>query len=240
MNKNLYFLPLIADALMQPDLKVALRTAFKRIKELGRLPEYKQGFIQFQHFMVEVKKNWGNHSTSDNSDNIELRIVQDLALQLGTGLWEGDTSEIQAALKLIKAYPRLWEEFNKLCQETSEPETTHRNIEIVIDRDGEPFGSIIFDVPPCIKKIKTVKPGFHTFQLTTGRIIWQGELTEKEIFWGKAFPEQALALAADTGDKTIIMTREIKLMGGELIIRVIPEIENGCIEICLKGNDFEG
>jgi len=237
MNKNLYFLPLIADALMQSNSKVALRTAFKRIKELGRLPEYTQGFIQFQHFMAEVKRNWENRSPSDD---IELRIVQDLVLQLGTGLWEGDTSEIQAALKLIKSYPRLWEEFNKLCQETSEPETTHRNIEVVIERDGEPFGSILFDAPPCIKKIKNVKPGFHTFQLTTGRIIWQGEFTEKEIFWSKAFPEQALALAADTGDKTIIMTREIKLMDGEWIIRVIPEIESGCIEICLKGNDFEG
>lgn len=51
MNDDLYFLPMIAQALQQPDPGVALRDAFGRIRALGHEPRYRRGYKQFLVFL---------------------------------------------------------------------------------------------------------------------------------------------------------------------------------------------
>ena len=82
-----------------------------------------------------------------------------------------------------------------------------------------------------IKEFRNVTPDHYAARMDTGRIIWQGELTEKELIWSAAFPGQALELAADTGEPAARMTREITLLNGELIIRVFPGAESGRLEL---------
>lgn len=160
MNKDIYFVRILADAFQQLEPNMAIEEAFKKILDLGQQPEYEQGFRQFKRFMA---------------------LMNDNAL------------------------------------------------EIIIDKNGECIVSIPAKSGPLSEKIRNIKPGHYDVRLNTGRILWQGELTERDLVWTAAFPEMDMTLAADTGDHAEHMTREIRLLEGELIIRVIPELESGYI-----------
>jgi hypothetical protein len=62
MSKDLYFLPIIGDALRHPEPKMGLTAAIEEIKNLGKRPEYERGFLQFLRFMAEVRRNWEKRS----------------------------------------------------------------------------------------------------------------------------------------------------------------------------------
>ena len=234
MSNDLYFIPRIADALRQPEPKVALRAAIEEIITLGQLPEYEQGFLQFQRFMAEVKRNWEKRSRKQ--EDIGLDMVRYLSLQVAADLLEGDENETQAVLDLIGSQPRWQEEFEKISRETSESEMP-RIPEIIVERNGKSVASIPCEHLPVTHVIENVKPGLYTIKLDTGRIIWEGELTQEELIWTAAFPEQALDLAADTGEAAARTTREATLLNGELIIRVFPEIEGGRLELKIRDSN---
>jgi hypothetical protein len=54
MSDDLYFVPILAQALGQGDVAAALRDAFAQIQAKGRLPRYHRGYRQFIGFMREV------------------------------------------------------------------------------------------------------------------------------------------------------------------------------------------
>ena len=115
----------------------------------------------------------------------------------------------------------------------------HKPSEIIIERNGKLFGTISLKNMSGAKSIRRVKPGNYVIRLNTEHIIWQDELDEQELIWTAAFPGQALNLAADTGEMDTRTTREIKLLDGDLIIRVFPEIESGRLEFDLKNPYLE-
>lgn len=170
MNKDLYFINIITDAFEQPDPKMAIEEAFKKILTMGQQSEYEHGFRQFKRFMALMNDN---------------------------------------------------------------------GLEIIIVKNGESIISIPVKSGPFSERIQNIKPGQYAVRLNTGRILWQGELTEKDLVWTAAFPETDLALVADTGDLAEHRTRVIKLLEGELIIRVIPQLETGCIELEKKDLTFD-
>jgi len=229
MAKGLYFLSIIADALGQPEPKLALRAAIEEIEALGRRPQYEREFLQFQRFIAEVKKNW--ERLSQQPEDIGFEAIRCLALMVASDLLEGDKNEIQAVLNLIGSQPAWQNEFEKIRRETSKSEMPPRIPEIIIEKNGERIDSLLCERRPLIKEIRNVRPGHYAIRLDTGRFIWQEELTEQELIWTAAFPEQALDLAADTGEVAARTTREIRLLNGELIIRVFPETESGRLEL---------
>lgn len=232
MNDNLYFLPMIADALEQPDPKKALKKAFENIKNIGRQPKYEQGLSQFQRFINEVLRNL--EKQSETSESMTEYFIRDLALQLATGLLEDDEKETKAALNLIKSRPKWQKELEKVLLETARSEAPDRIPEIIIEKEGKQINSIPFENRPASKTIKNLKPGLYTITLDTGRVLWQDRLTEKDLLWIYAFPEKDLAMAADTGEGKPRTTRQIELLGGEVTIRVFPEIESGRLELKIK------
>jgi len=46
MSDDLFFLPIIAQALQQPSPERALEGAFAKIKDMGQKPQYSRGFEQ--------------------------------------------------------------------------------------------------------------------------------------------------------------------------------------------------
>ena len=233
MNDDLYFLPLIADALEQPDPKEALKEAFENIKNLGRQSKFKQGFSQFQRFMNEVKSNW--EKQPQTSEGMADKLARDLSHQLAAGLLEDDEKEAKSAMDLIALRPDWKQEFEKLLAETAGFEAPDSAPELIAEKEGERIGSIRFKNQPASKTIRNLKPGLYTIKLDTGRILWQDRLTENDLLWFYAFPEQDLDLAADTGEAMPRTTLEIRLLAGEVIIRVFPEIESGRLELEIRG-----
>jgi hypothetical protein len=104
-------------------------------------------------------------------------------------------------------------------------------IELVVTTDGETIAS--FPISPCefSPRVHDAMPGFYTFQLSTGRILWMGELLRKDLFWLEAYPRSELDLAADTADLKPEPTQKIKILDGEFIIYVFPGFEGGIIEV---------
>jgi hypothetical protein len=117
----------------------------------------------------------------------------------------------------------------------SEVSSTLPAIEIIVERDDR-----IIAVVPCylagfVQTITKVKPGEFVFKLNLGRILWAGELRAEELIWSTAFPGEALRLAADTGKTSPKVSRTIPLIQDEMMLRIIPGIESGSIEIFLRG-----
>ena len=109
-------------------------------------------------------------------------------------------------------------------------------VEIIVERNGRKFATV-----PCIitgfkQMITNVKPGKFVFKLNLGRVLWTGELGVEDLIWSAAFPGEALRLAAETGRAAPKVSRTIPVIRNELFIRVIPGIENGSIEIVLRGD----
>jgi len=57
MSDDLYFFPILVKAFEEPDALSAMMHAFHRIREMGDLPQYRQGFLQFERFMEEVAQS---------------------------------------------------------------------------------------------------------------------------------------------------------------------------------------
>jgi len=236
MSKDLYFLPIIADALRKPEPKVALGLAIRKIKILGQQPEYHRGFLQFNRFMAEVKKN------SEKLSQSPLEIVPDeirfLALQVASDLLEENPKEAQAVLNLIGSQRSWQEEFEKMHKETEKSKMPESAPKIIIERNGQPIGSISCERLPVAKEIRDAKPGQYSVKMDTGRVIWEEKLTEKDLLWAAAFEGRALDLAADSEAALTRPSREFSLLNGELTIRIFPETESGRLEVKIRGSNL--
>ncbi len=115
-----------------------------------------------------------------------------------------------------------------------EPEHDLIPLEMHILRKNKAIDSFLIAQIPSVRVIKDARPGLYTIKLNTGRFLWEGRLTEQELLWKYAFPEESFLLAADTGDQTTQRTREIILMKGDLILRVYPGLEAGFLQIEIK------
>jgi len=137
-------------------------------------------------------------------------------------------------MDVITSSPEWQQELEKLLAETARSEAPGRMPELIVEKEGKRIGSIPFENEPASKTIRNLKPGLYMIKLDTGRVLWQDRLTEKDLLWIYAFPEQDLDLAADTGDAMPRKTREIELLDGEVIVRVFPEIESGRLELEIR------
>ena len=106
---------------------------------------------------------------------------------------------------------------------------------LIVERDGAPFATLMVDVGKTANVIEGVRPGYYSIRLDTGRRLWQGRLSSRDIVWREAFPEEPLALAADTDQRQATASREISLGEGDLLLRVIPGRKSGRLEIGYLG-----
>jgi len=81
MDNDLFFIPLIADALCQKDVPSALREAFRRIQQMGREPRWEAGYRQFLTFMASVR---GSQSLLEAEDLDRAPVLELLVERDGT------------------------------------------------------------------------------------------------------------------------------------------------------------
>ena len=117
----------------------------------------------------------------------------------------------------------------------SEVSSTLPAIEIIVERDGRKLATVPCYLSGFTQTITEVKPGKFVFKLNLGRVLWAGELRAEDLIWSAAFPGEALRLAADTAQAAPKVSRIIPVIQDEMMLRVIPGIEHGSIEIVLKG-----
>jgi hypothetical protein len=108
---------------------------------------------------------------------------------------------------------------------------------IIIEKDGRTFGTCQFDRIPCKSHVHDVISGAYRLKMETGRVLWEGFITEKDCIWKKAFPGEPLKLAADTGEHKSTPSKTIPLLEEMVNLHLHPGIETGLLVIELKDNN---
>ena len=199
MSKDLYFIPIIAQALEAPNVEAALHEAFEQIQAMGQKAEYEQGRLQFEAFL-ELVNQYREH-------------------------------ERQAVLDVISSDRRWKDEYDQFISDIERQHSASTTTRITLLRAGAPLGSVEVTDNLGRGRIDHVAPGAYSLQLDTGRVVWEGTLTEEDLFWTRAFPGQPLPLAADMGERRAEVTRRFSIFDGEIVLAVCAGPESGSIEI---------
>lgn len=108
-------------------------------------------------------------------------------------------------------------------------------VEFHLFRQRECIAKCIFDRVRGSAVVEGIRPGSYRLALASGRIIWEAELTEKDVSWSAAYPAKPVQLAADSGETTQRPTREIRLLEGTVILRLYPGLDRGTLVIEVRG-----
>lgn len=106
-------------------------------------------------------------------------------------------------------------------------------LDLLISKDAGLIATIPVKPTKVEYEINNVSPAFYSFELSSGRLLWEGPVYKTDLLWTFANPGEDFRLAADTDDAPPKPTREMILLDGEVIIRVFPGIEVGSIQIDL-------
>jgi hypothetical protein len=85
--------------------------------------------------------------------------------------------------------------------------------------------------------VSDIIPGSYTLALDTEWVLWEGELTPRDLIWSLAFPRRPLPLAAKTAAGYEMPTRTIEILTGEVVIQVFAGLERGQMAIHVKGRE---
>lgn len=220
MNNNLFFIPIIAVALQSPDVERALRDAFREVKKKSSEKRYAQGYLNFELFMQEVYNRYQVTATDH---------VRELIARLGTGMFEGPLQEKESLLNIINSHPEWKAEYEAFCRMEAHEDLTQDFPEIAVLSEKGPTRYVSFPKGPGSQRLNDIIPGNYRLELTnTGWIIWEGELSAKDLISSEANEDENLRLAAGLAPPT----KEIDLLGnGALILRTYAKDESGYFEI---------
>ena len=149
-------------------------------------------------------------------------------------MWDSDSESVGGP----DMPPEWLEEFEQCCSELEPLEGPGDYPVIVIEQEDRPVGRIVFQKIPDSGAVDGIVPGMYCVRFDSGQVLWEGELAAKDVLWAIAFPGEGLKMAADTTAGSGRASREISLLGGEIVLRVYPGPECGRmeIEICHTGD----
>jgi len=226
-NNNLYFIPIIAQALESDDPARAMDQAFRKIRELGEQPDYKEGFWQFEEFIKATLKS----SCEDSEEKIQwLRdAVYRLIYSLATDTFEGDEKQKGAIIRAFRNLPEWNSEHERIKEEAEDFVAPEIPIELEVLRKVKIMGSVSISSVPA--SISHIPPGSYTIRFSNGRVLWEGDFTKEDVIWAFAYPGKELPMAAETEAIQREPTRSISLLKGELIIHIFAGLETGELRI---------
>ncbi|MCC6694869.1 MAG: hypothetical protein IT365_04470 [Candidatus Hydrogenedentes bacterium] len=228
MVHDVFFAPIILDALRSTDPLHSLQEAFQTIKDLGKIPEFHKGWAQFGDFMGEVKRELRSLASCDDdadTDSLDFleailsspRHVEDLDREL---VHRPDLRiRLDALRRVVTAFGPL---------DSSVDVVVHRReLEFVRARLVSPGESTV--IPGLV-------PGEYRVTFSTGRLLWEGRLEEADLLIRTSSRPEPLRLAAEgVGDKSH-PSRVIACHAGGIVLRTFSGLENGSLEIILEGS----
>ncbi|MFC1762902.1 hypothetical protein ACFL6U_12595 [Planctomycetota bacterium] len=225
MNKQLYFIPMLENALKQSHPGEALVGVFDKIKGLGDRKEYAGGYTNFKRFMGITSTVYQHRI--DNS-------VRQILLELAYGTPDMSEACRQAVQRLVQSKLEWTHEFQQLCEEFPPQDKNDLWPVVQVYRNNQLIDRLIFNESSCTRSTGQITPGFYHLKFNTGMTLWQGNLTTEHLIWTDAFSERNLDVAAASDDAPVESTLHTELHHGQTVIRVIPGIEWGAIEVTLN------
>jgi hypothetical protein len=237
MNDPLFFISLLVNAYDAPDRAEALQDAFEIMQRLGPQPGYEQAFAQLHAFLEEVGRQ-AQVRTED--ERTGAAIMTDLTIiGLATDTFMGTDAEKRALTALIMSRPDWREKYECIQTDLQSTRDAAEVVEIILARENSDLAVLSFargGMPQTITHVlRGHSFGHYSIRLSTGRVLWSGELRTEDLEWTAAFPGHALDLAAaDIRTLAAKPTREIPLLDGEVVIRVFPGLEAGTVVITMN------
>lgn len=233
MENPLFFIRLIQTALAAPDPRQALENAFKTIAATCEVTPYKIGCSQFRQFIEEVTEQWDLRQQMPREMTAD--IAADFAMEIFLDLFTGSEWETQAALGLVESQESLRGTLSRLQADQRRLASAKKELELIVTCNQMAIDARPLKSSDQTIRLPRIRPGIYNFYLSTGRRLLSIELTDEDLVWFRAYPDQNLRMAADTGKAAPTPSREVPLFGGKLVVQVFPGIESGRIEINTRG-----
>jgi len=126
---------------------------------------------------------------------------------------------------------------NELMQESSkEISPTNQSLSLLLERNNVTLAILEFLDGNQTFLIGDLLPGEYSLRTDSDWLLWQESLSEVDLYWTSAYPDQDLPMAADTEDVEKEKGKEYVLLNGEVVLRVYPGLENGTMEIMVNGH----
>ncbi|MCX7013948.1 MAG: hypothetical protein NTW86_15585 [Candidatus Sumerlaeota bacterium] len=161
-------------------------------------------------------------------------IVRNLIDDLADGALEGDVDAKALALEFIRSRAEWQAEYESRLRHFEEEDVQEARFAIILEDRRRHTRSIEFSREGGVGSFGDIMPGSYTLSLDTGLLLWQGELTQSDLLWAEAFPDEPLAMAAETEEAAGRPTIEEALLDGSIRLRVFPGVESGRMEIQAK------
>lgn len=206
MPNDLYFIPILFDALGSADIGESLRQAFADIVRLGKDPRLARGYRQFLIFMTAALEG-GSETVRD-------------------GLADGST-EVMAGLRAFPGWEDLWQELQTDLDIRGED----LSIRLVLRSQADPPEIVEMPFPEEGCCFPGVVPGRYELAVDSGRVLWEATLGPEHVLLAYAFPGTPLQMAADTGQEPAPPTLRKRVLDGALEISVFPGRRSGRLEV---------
>ena len=206
MSNNLYWVPILLEALNRLDDSAGLRQAFEQIVETGKDPAYAKGYGQFLVFMKAV-------AAADSGG------IPDEA--------PGKREEMPAGLRDLPDLEQAWADVQ---EDIGEVEGDWSAV-LVLCKDGGEARTLALCQGAGKAVLQDLTPGQYELSLDSGRVVWEACLAKQDLLLAYAFPDEPLRVAADTGmGQEMPSLRELPL-DGELEVTVFPGRTAGRLEL---------
>ncbi|MBI1931199.1 MAG: hypothetical protein HYS24_01515 [Ignavibacteriales bacterium] len=215
-NNNLYFIPILINAMEKENQIETIKKAIIEIQNLGKQNSYKEGYAQFNQFLL---------SGYNQNKNIIESDLRDLIVKIVTNEIELSETDRETILNKIKTEYKF--EYEKIFEAFKNKDA----IEIEIYKDGQLFNQITIDEKIKVYNITNIEPGDYDIKLSNGRILLQEQLTNDELvldFKGNKFKYN---LAAETDEIEQKPSLVFELIKDEIKLEVYAGLEYGKIKI---------
>jgi hypothetical protein len=226
-SKRLFFIPILAKAVQIDDQRQAMQDAFDEIRELGKRPEYEEGFHQFFEFINTSLKL----PSEEPGQKIQMirNAIHHLIYDLATDTFEGDEEQRDALIATLRGIPEWNQEYERIEEEAKAFVAPDSPTVVEVLKGDQIIGSFPMSKTPIT--LRSITPGSYTIRLSNGRVLWQGDLLRNDLIWAYAYPGKDLAMAAKTESRRQQPTRTLPLLDRELTMQVFAGLESGEMRI---------
>ena len=218
-NNKLYFIPILIKALAKDNQIEELKDALNEIKNLGAQAIYKEGYEQFEQFII---------SGYEQNKNFIKSQLNELIVKLITNEIELSKSEKEKIVNDIKSNYKT--EFEQIFQTFKNKNT----IDIEVYKDGPFFTQIEIDEKIKEYYITNIEPGKYEFKLSNGRKLLEQNIIKEQIILNLEDENIKYNLAAETDEIEKPKCTSFDLIKDEIKLEVYPGLEYGKFKILIE------
>jgi hypothetical protein len=124
-------------------------------------------------------------------------------------------------------------ELEHLCRHVLTESLLAPGPQVLLDRNFRAIQTLSWMPGKPTKFTQSVTAGRYRLRLTTGRVLWDEELSDRDLIWQQARPGHPLVMAAATEEESPMPVRQMSLLEGAMSLCIYPGLEAGRLEIRL-------